>query len=91
MSPVVSLAVVLSVVTQRRPSLLRDYTMSLDAIRLSFDVNMMLNLYSFVSHVMVWTGSSWSRIPHFFSSLSRIPFFSSLQNTYAKKTNRCLS
>ena len=44
---VVSLAVVFSVVTQRRPSLLLDYTMSLDAIRLSFDVNVMLNLYSF--------------------------------------------
>ena len=55
---VVSLAVVLSVVTQRRPSLLRDYTMSLDAIRLSFDINVILNLYSFVCHVRVWTGIS---------------------------------
>ena len=58
MSLVVSLAVVLSVVTQRRPFLLRDYTMSLDAIRLSFDVNVMLDLYSFFCHVRVWTGIS---------------------------------
>ena len=57
-SLVVSLAVVFSVVTQRRPSLLLDYTMSLDAIRLSFDVNVMLDLYSFFCHVRVWTGSS---------------------------------
>ena len=90
MSPVVSLAVVLSVVTQRRPSLLRDYTMSLDAIRLSFDVNVMLNLYSFVSHVMVWTGSFWSRIPHFFHHFPESHFCFSLENTYAKKTDRCL-
>ena len=53
-SLVVSLAVVFSVVKQRCPSLLRDYTI----IRLSFDVNVMLNLYSFACHVRVWTGIS---------------------------------
>ena len=54
MSLVVSLAFVFSVVKQRCPSLLRDYTI----IRLSFDVNVMLNLYSFACHVRVWTGIS---------------------------------